>query len=77
MSAALRIISVCKSVMSFQEPCVFLCTSRSILSAADASTAGGWEEGSAACACVCVEAACGGSWTCVGSHGTRRTVGWF
>lgn len=54
--------------------CVFLCTSRGILSAADAQTMGGREEGS--CECVCVVTACRGSWTCVGSHGTWRTVGW-
>ena len=65
VTAAPLIISVCKSVMSIQEQgllsvcvcvcvcvCSFLCTSRSILSAADAQTMGGWEEGN--CVCVCV-----------------------
>lgn len=34
--------------------CVFLCTSRKILPAADAQTMGGREEGSFVCVCTCV-----------------------
>lgn len=76
MTAVLWIISVCKSVMSAQEQeeCVCVCVHQEAFGPQQMLKP--WEVGRRGAVCVRVETACRGSWTCVGSHGTLRTVGW-